>query len=121
MALFSSGERTLAASAFLLSLLTYKPSPIVVLDELDAPLDDANVEKIAKRLREFSASSQFLVITHNRKTMEYADRLYGVTMEEPGVSRMLSVELRDVENGNLTGEGSMEGAAGPFQPELMGA
>lgn len=121
LALFSSGERTLAASAFLLSLLTYKPSPIVVLDELDAPLDDANVEKIAKRLREFSASSQFLVITHNRKTMEYADRLYGVTMEEPGVSRMLSVELRDVENGNLTGEGSMEGAAGPFQPELMGA
>ncbi|MDO5296782.1 MAG: chromosome segregation protein SMC [bacterium] len=121
LALFSSGERTLAASAFLLSLLTYKPSPIVVLDELDAPLDDSNVEKIAKRLREFSASSQFLVITHNRKTMEYADRLYGVTMEEPGVSRMLSVELRDVESGNLTGETSMEGASGPFQPALMGA
>ncbi len=98
---FSTGERTLAASAFLLALLTHKPSPIVVLDELDAPLDDSNVEKIAVRLREFSKSSQFLVITHNRKTMEFADRLYGVTMEEPGVSRLLSVELRNVESGNL--------------------
>lgn len=91
--LFSSGERALAAIAFLLSLLTHKPSPVVVLDELDAPLDDSNVEKIAARLKEYSASTQFLVITHNRKTMEYADRLYGVTMEEPGVSKLLSVEL----------------------------
>jgi len=98
LTLFSSGERALSAIAFLLSLLTHKPSPIVVLDELDAPLDDANVEKVASRLLEFSTSSQFLVITHNRKTMEFADRLYGVTMEEPGVSRLLSVELRG-ENG----------------------
>lgn len=94
LTLFSSGERALSAIAFLLSLLTHKPSPIVVLDELDAPLDDANVEKVAGRLLEFSTSSQFLVITHNRKTMEFADRLYGVTMEEPGVSRLLSVELK---------------------------
>ncbi|MBQ7567473.1 chromosome segregation protein SMC [bacterium] len=121
LALFSSGERTLAASAFLLSLLTYKPSPIVVFDELDAPLDDTNVEKIAKRLRDFSASSQFLVITHNRKTMEYADRLYGVTMEEPGVSRMISVELRDVESSGLVGDGSSAESMEAVQSVPMGA
>lgn len=105
LTLFSSGERALSAIAFLLSLLTHKPSPIVVLDELDAPLDDANVEKVAARLLEFSTSSQFLVITHNRKTMEFADRLYGVTMEEPGVSRLLSVELRG-ENGEKIEKGA---------------
>lgn len=93
LTLLSSGERALSAMAFLLSLLSCKPSPIVILDELDAPLDDSNVERVASRLGEFSSSSQFLVITHNRKTMEFADRLYGVTMEEPGVSRILSVKL----------------------------
>lgn len=122
--LFSSGERTLAASAFLLALLTHKPSPIVVFDELDAPLDDSNVEKIARRLRDFSKSSQFLVITHNRKTMEYADRLYGVTMEEPGVSRLLSVELRDIDSDNLTGETAGATGKGPYLgavPDKQGA
>ncbi|MBI3929710.1 MAG: chromosome segregation protein SMC [Armatimonadetes bacterium] len=94
LTLLSSGERALSAMAFLLSLLACKPSPVVVLDELDAPLDDSNVEKVAGRLLEFSTSSQFLVITHNRKTMEFADRLYGVTMEQPGISRLLSVELK---------------------------
>lgn len=93
LTLLSSGERALSAMAFLLSLLTVKPSPIVILDELDAPLDDSNVERVASRLGGFASSSQFLVITHNRKTMEFADRLYGVTMEEPGVSRILSVKL----------------------------
>lgn len=93
LTLLSSGERALSAMAFLLSLLTHKPSPIVILDELDAPLDDSNVERVATRLGQFASSSQFLVITHNRKTMEFADRLYGVTMEEPGVSRILSVKL----------------------------
>jgi chromosome segregation protein len=97
MMLMSSGERALCAIAFLMSLLACKPSPIVILDELDAPLDERNVEKVATRLLEFSASSQFLVVTHNRKTMEYADRLYGVTMLEPGVSQVLSVELANVE------------------------
>jgi chromosome segregation protein len=97
MMLMSSGERALCAIAFLMALLACKPSPIVILDELDAPLDERNVEKVATRLLEFSTSSQFLVVTHNRKTMEYADRLYGVTMLEPGVSQVLSVELADVE------------------------
>ncbi|CAN0167255.1 unnamed protein product, partial [Phaeothamnion confervicola] len=93
LSLLSSGERALSAMAFLLALLTCKPSPMVILDELDAPLDDANVERVANRLLQFSDQSQFLVITHNRKTMEFADHLYGVTMEEPGVSRILSVRL----------------------------
>ncbi|MCA9791414.1 MAG: chromosome segregation protein SMC, partial [Candidatus Eremiobacteraeota bacterium] len=97
MTLLSSGERALTAIAFLMSLLACKPSPIVILDELDAPLDERNVEKVATRLLEFSTSSQFLVITHNRKTMEFADRLYGVTMVEPGISKVLSVELATVE------------------------
>ena len=97
MMLMSSGERALSAIAFLMSLLACKPSPIVILDELDAPLDERNVEKVATRLLEFSTSSQFLVVTHNRKTMEFADLLYGVTMTEPGVSRVLSVELSEVE------------------------
>ena len=93
LTLMSSGERALSAIAFLLALLAHRPSPIVILDELDAPLDDSNVEKVAARLLEFSTSSQFLCITHNRKTMEFADKLFGVTMEEPGVSRMLHVTL----------------------------
>jgi chromosome segregation protein len=97
MMLMSSGERALSAIAFLMSLLACKPSPIVILDELDAPLDERNVEKVATRLLEFSTSSQFLVVTHNRKTMEFADLLYGVTMTDPGVSRVLTVELAEVE------------------------
>ena len=97
MMLMSSGERALSAIAFLMSLLACKPSPIVILDELDAPLDERNVEKVATRLLEFSTSSQFLVVTHNRKTMEFADLLYGVTMTDPGVSRVLNVKLAEVE------------------------
>ncbi|MBQ7529407.1 AAA family ATPase, partial [bacterium] len=93
LTLFSSGERALAAIAFLFALLTHKPSPIVILDELDAPLDDANVEKIANKLLEFAKSSQFLIITHNRKMMEFAHRLYGVTSHVPGISDLFSVEL----------------------------
>ncbi|MBQ7501178.1 chromosome segregation protein SMC [bacterium] len=95
LTLFSSGERALSAIAFLFSLLTHKPSPIVMLDELDAPLDDANVEKIAHKMLSFAESSQFLVITHNRKTMEFAQRLYGVTAETPGISSVLSVKLAE--------------------------
>jgi chromosome segregation protein len=109
LTLLSSGERALSAMAFLLALLSCKPSPVVILDELDAPLDDANVERVAKRLMQFSSSSQFLVITHNRKTMEFADRLYGVTMEEPGSSRILSVRLTS--DGEVEAHQSSEGVA----------
>ncbi len=109
LTLLSSGERALSAMAFLLALLSCKPSPVVILDELDAPLDDANVERVAKRLMTFSTSSQFLVITHNRKTMEFADRLYGVTMEEPGSSRILSVKM--TRDGEVEPAQSAEGVA----------
>jgi chromosome segregation protein len=95
LALMSSGERALTATAFLMALLKVKPSPFVVLDELDAPLDDANVERVADKIKEFAETSQFIIITHNRKTMEYGSALYGVTMEEPGVSRLVSVNLEE--------------------------
>jgi chromosome segregation protein len=81
--------------ALLFAFLKVKPSPFVVLDEVDAPLDEANVGRFASLLREFSANSQFIVITHNRGTMEAAHALYGVTMQEPGISRLLSLRLED--------------------------
>jgi chromosome segregation protein len=93
LGLMSSGERAITATAFLLATLKVRPSPFVVLDELDAPLDDANVERVAQVLEEFSAQSQFLMITHNRKTMEYAKVLYGVTMVEPGSAEVVAVSL----------------------------
>lgn len=91
--LLSSGEKSMTAITFLFALLSIKPGPFVILDELDAPLDESNVEKIAKLVREFSDKSQFIVITHNRKTMEFSDVMFGVTMEEPGVSKLVSVKM----------------------------
>ena len=93
MALLSGGERALTATALLFALLMVKPSPFVVLDEVDAPLDESNVERFAEVLKEFARDSQFIVVTHNRATMEAADSLYGVTMQEPGVSKLISVRL----------------------------
>ena len=74
-------------------IFRYKPSPFCLLDEIDAPLDDANTGRFLDMLRELQAQTQFILITHNRKTMEIADRLYGVTMEEPWVSKLISVRL----------------------------
>lgn len=93
LALLSGGERALTAAALLFSFLAVKPSPFVLLDEVDAPLDGANVEKFAQLLRDFSARSQFLIITHNPVTMEAAPTWYGVTMREPGVSSLLSYRM----------------------------
>ncbi|HEY3266909.1 MAG TPA: chromosome segregation protein SMC [Armatimonadota bacterium] len=93
--LLSGGERALTASALLFAFLRVKASPFVVLDEVDAPLDEANVGRFAAVLREFSHQSQFIVITHNRGTMEAAHALYGVTMQEPGISRLVSLRLED--------------------------
>jgi chromosome segregation protein len=95
LASLSSGERALTALSFMLSILEVKPSPFVILDEVDAPLDDSNVEKIAQMLVDYSKNTQFIMITHNRKTMEFARRLYGVTMEEAGVSKTVSVALEE--------------------------
>ncbi len=93
--LLSGGEKALAAVALLLALFRIRPAPFCLLDEVDAPLDDANVERLAGLLREMSGGTQFLLITHNRRTMAHADVLYGVTMEEPGVSRIVSVRLEE--------------------------
>jgi len=91
--LLSGGEKALTAVSLIFAIFMVKPSPFCVLDEVDAPLDDANIGKFNALLREMSAKSQFIVITHNKKTMELNDTLYGVTMEEPGVSKMVSIEM----------------------------
>src|SRR5581483_8827923 len=91
--LMSGGEKALTGLALLFAIFYHRPSPFCVLDEVDAPLDDANIHRFIRVLRELCTQTQFIVITHNRKTMESADVLYGVTMEEPGLSRLVSVKL----------------------------
>jgi len=91
--LLSGGEKALTAVALIFSIFMIKPSPFCLLDEVDAPLDDANIGRFNELVREMSAISQFILITHNKRTMEIADMLYGVTMEEPGVSKTVSVRL----------------------------
>lgn len=91
--LMSGGEKAMTAVALIFSIFLVKPSPFCLLDEVDAPLDDANVGRFNELLREMSSESQFILITHNKKTMELNDTLYGVTMQEPGVSKAVSVQL----------------------------
>jgi chromosome segregation protein len=93
--LLSSGERTLVAVSLLFSIYLTKPSPFCLMDEVDAPLDDANVGRFTRLLDEFKSGTQFLVITHNPRTMQSADAVYGVTMQEPGVSTIVGVRLGD--------------------------
>lgn len=95
--LLSGGERALTAIGLLLSIFMVKPSPFLILDEVDAPLDDPNVRRFTEVIREFARNTQFIVITHNKRTMEMADCLYGVTMEEPGVSKLVSVNFKKEE------------------------
>ncbi|MFA6619425.1 MAG: hypothetical protein WCT23_10210, partial [Candidatus Neomarinimicrobiota bacterium] len=92
----SQGEKALTAVALLFSLYLVKPSPFCVLDELDAPFDDSNIDKFSALLREFSADTQFIVITHNKRTMECSDVLYGITMAEEGVSSITSVNMEEM-------------------------
>ncbi|MFB6279800.1 MAG: chromosome segregation protein SMC [Salinibacter sp.] len=89
----SSGEKALTATALLFAIYLVKPSPFCVLDEVDAPLDDANVERFMNLVRRFEADTQFILVTHNQRTMDLSDRMYGVTMEEQGVSKLVGVEF----------------------------
>ena len=91
--LLSGGEKAMTAMALMFAIFKYKPSPFCLLDEIDAPLDEANIGRFVEMLRAMQSDTQFILVTHNRKTMEIADRLYGVTMEEPGVSKLISVQL----------------------------
>ena len=95
LAALSGGERAMTASALIFALIAVRPSPFYLLDEVDAALDDANVERLATKIRQVSATAQMLIVTHNKKTMELAERLYGVTMQEPGVSSIISATLDD--------------------------
>ena len=92
--LMSGGEKALTAVSLIFSIFQYKPSPFCLLDEVDAPLDEANIGRYCEAIRAMTKHSQFIVITHSKKTMQMADVLYGVTMETPGISKLVSVELR---------------------------
>ena len=92
----SGGERTLTATALLFAIYLIKPAPFCILDEVDAPLDDANVGKFTNMIREFSSNSQFIIVTHNKMTMSTVDVIYGVTMQEPGVSKLVTVDFRNL-------------------------
>jgi chromosome segregation protein len=92
----SGGERTLTATALLFAIYLIKPAPFCILDEVDAPLDDANVSKFTNMIREFSENSQFIIVTHNKTTMSTVDVIYGVTMQEPGVSKLVPVDFRNL-------------------------
>src|SRR5229473_3534581 len=93
--LLSGGEKAMTALALLIAIFRYQPSPFCILDEVDAPLDEANVGRFTKLIGEMSSQTQFIVVTHNRKTMEIAPVLYGVTMQEPGVSKLVSVRWEE--------------------------
>ena len=95
LATLSGGERAMAAAALIFALIKVRPSPFYLLDEVDAALDDANVERFSKMVRELAGSSQMVIVTHNKQTMELADRMYGVTMGEPGVSTLISAQLTE--------------------------
>ncbi len=95
IAQLSSGEKTLTAIALLFAIYLVKPSPFCFLDEVDAPLDDSNIDRFMRLIRRFSLDTQFILVTHNKRTMEMADRLYGITMQEQGLSRMVGVRFEE--------------------------
>jgi chromosome segregation protein len=99
--LLSGGEKSMTAMALLMSIFQYTPSPFCILDEVDAPLDEPNIERLTRLLKEMSEQTQFIVITHAKRTMEVAQSLYGVTMQEPGVSKLVSVKFKAPVDGKV--------------------
>ena len=93
--LLSGGEKTLTAIALLFAIYLVKPSPFCILDEIDAPLDDANIDRFTKIIQDFSKDTQFIVVTHNKRTMEAASTMYGVTMQEEGISKLVGVRFNE--------------------------
>jgi chromosome segregation protein len=108
--LLSGGEKSLTAMALLMAIFQYTPSPFCVLDEVDAPLDEPNIERLTRLLDEMASDTQFIVITHSKRTMEAAQSLYGVTMQEPGVSKLVSVKFQAPDNGKRAHSSRLEKA-----------
>jgi chromosome segregation protein len=97
LALLSGGERAMTSAALIFALIAVKPSPFYLLDEIDAALDDANVARFSQMVRDLAADAQMIIVTHNKQTMELADRMYGVTMAEPGISSIIAADLSEAE------------------------
>lgn len=97
VSIFFLEEKTLAAIAFVFACLSIRPSPICIFDEIDAPLDDPNILRFRKLIKDLSSKTQFLIITHNKLMMECADYIYGITMQEEGVSTVISLGLKEAE------------------------
>ena len=93
----SGGEKALAATALIVSMFMVRPSPLCILDEVDAPLDDANLERFLAVIKEMSLDTQFMLITHNKQSMSVSDRLVGVTMQQPGATKILTVDLQEAQ------------------------
>ena len=119
--LLSGGEKALTAVALLLAIFQFRPSPFCVLDEVDAPFDEANIDRFVAVLREFLGWTKFVVVTHSKKTMTAANTLYGITMQESGVSKRVSVRFEDVsDDGEISQEAidrSQDGSQRPMATE----
>lgn len=94
--LLSGGEKTLTATALLFAIYLVKPSPFCIMDEVDAPLDDANIDRFTKLIKEFSIKTQFIIVTHNKRTMESSETMYGITMQEEGISKLVGVSFEEI-------------------------
>lgn len=106
ISLLSGGEKTMTAVGLLLAIFRSRPSPFCILDEVDAALDEANIDRFVTVLKKFQDKTQFVIITHRKRTMTAADRIFGVTMEEAGISKRLIVRFEDVgENGEINASG----------------